>query len=131
MKRITFLTSLLGSIPLLSSFKQIETSSKTQFTVDDLVKNNYGLFIINDKVKDVTKRPGYAATLCWKLGYTHTRSGGYTMTNFLTDGWTNHIGDTKQAVCEYLNNNPYGQKYRLMTKEEIIYLISNRNQGFL
>ena len=50
------------------------------------------------------------------------------MCNVLTDGWTHWIGN-KQELCEYLNNNPYGEKYRVLTPEELIYIIQNRKNS--
>lgn len=143
MKRNKFLKILLG-LPFVAPILAF-AKSKTEaviFTPEMLSRHNYGLFIINIKATDVTKRPGYAATVAWKLGYTNhfllssvTKEGNqyqrYTKTNFLTDGWVFPIGNTYEEVCEYLNNNPHGEKFRLMTKEEVIYLITNRQQGFL
>jgi hypothetical protein len=143
MKRNTFLKTLLGLpfvAPLLS-FSKAANTAKIIFTPEMLRRNNYGLFIINTKVTDVKKNPSYAATVAWKLCYQHNhwkntneepqQFNVYGKVNFLTDGWFYPIGNTKEQVCEYLNNNPHGETFRLMTKEEVIYLITNRKQGFL
>lgn len=146
MKRNTFLKSVLA-LPFvggLLSFVSKPKEAVTVFTEEMLKRNNYGLFIINSKVTDVTQRPGYAATqsfkLCWTLGvcrneirgeYTLIEFPKYCIVDFLTDGMILPIGSTYADMLEYLNNNPYGEKYRLMTKEEVVYLITNRKQGFL
>jgi len=151
MKRNTFLKSLLALpfIGAISSFTKKPKEEITVFTEEMLTKNNYGLFIINSKVKDVRERPGYAATVAWKLGYcyhtfknpefTHKgeKCGGekftfqkYGKVNFLTDGWYYPIGSNYKDVLEYLNNNSNGDKFRLMTKDEVIFLLTQRNQGF-
>lgn len=102
-----------------------------------LSRYNYGLFIINVKAGDVltTKNLGYAATVAWKLGYINCMlrdsNERYGKINAFTDGWFCPLARDKKAMCEWLNNNPYGEEYRLMTKEEVIFLISNRQQGFL
>lgn len=163
MKRNNFIKSLLGLsllAPLttlgrrdgfhnrrIDPYSLLPTPCKakeevTFFTPEMLSRNNFGLFIINSKVKQITeKNIGYAATVSWKLCYQHNywKNNGqepveynrYGKANFLTDGWFCPIGGTYKQVCEYLNNNPYGEKFRLMTKEEVLYIISNRKQGFL
>jgi hypothetical protein len=88
---------------------------------------------------------GYASTVAWKLGY-HNQTlvntiGGkvterfdfprYGKFNFLTDGWFFPIGHNYEEVCNYLNNNPHGETFRIMTKEEVVYIINNRKQGFI
>ncbi len=151
MKRNQFL-KMMGLFPfLLGSVKQDKTAilSKeevTFFTPEMLSRNNFGLFVINSKVKEVTfKNLGYAATVAWKLTYhnqtlVNTLQGKitarfdfprYMKTNFLTDGWSYPIGHNYEEVCNFLNNNEHGEKFRLMTKEEVLFIISNRNQGFL
>jgi hypothetical protein len=151
MKRNTFLKSLLALpfIGAISSFTKKPKEEVTVFTEEMLRKNNYGLFIIKSTVKDVRERPGYAATVAWKLGYCyHTfkypifdNKGKeydekkftfqkYGKMNFLTDGWYYPIGDNYKDILEYLNNNPNGDKFRLMTKDEVIFLLTERKQGF-
>lgn len=145
MKRNNFLKALIG-LPLvltqLSFAKKEPKEEITFFTPEMLSRNNYGLFIINSRVKEVTnENVVYAATVSWKLSYdsryfvsspidntkTIRRFEKYGITNFLTDGWYCPVGSTHEAVCEYLNSN----KYRLMTKEEVLFIISKRQQGFL
>ena len=70
-----------------------------------LKKNNYGLFIIKSLVKDVKERPSYAATVSYKLGYQFGNEGYYTMSNFLTDGFSFYIGNTYEDVLYFLNSN--------------------------
>jgi len=148
MKRNNFIKSLLG-LPLVFSswsFKKEAKEEVTHFTPEMLDRNNYGLFIINSKVKEITKENiGYAATVSWKLTWNlgviinHSDNkkvvakewSKYTMTNFLTDGFTYPLSYSKEGVCDFLNNDPDGEKYRLMTKEEVLFIISNRKQGFL
>lgn len=117
----------------LLSFLDITPNTKDFiFAEEMLVKHNYGLYIINKKCKNIRKNPGYAATVSWKLTYqSDPKILKYTICNFLTDGWVYPIGDTYKKVCEWLNNNPNGEKYRIMTKAEVLYLISQRKQGFL
>lgn len=144
MKRNTFIKGILG-LPILSlfSFKQaavIKQNPVVEFTPDILKKHNFGLYIINIKA-NVVENPNYAATVSWKLGYhldivestnnieskrLRLRHNKYFMSNFLTDGWATPIGDNYEEICEYLNNHHYGEKFRIMTKEELFYLIENR-----
>ena len=151
MKRNTFLKSIGGILGLgLLGFKSkptIKQNSVIIFTPEILKKYNFGLYIINDKA-DVMARPDYAATVAWKLGWSlgvaknadfylkGVKHKGetfewpkYNKINFLTDGWIFPIGDTKEGVCNYLNNNEYGEKYRIMTKEELLYIINNRSNS--
>lgn len=144
MNRNNFLKKLtLGalSIPFLGFKSETVRKNKViEFTPEILNKYNYGLYLINDKA-DVVKNPDYAATVSWKLTW---NSGvivnnidnkkivseswcKYSITNFLTDGWTYPISSKKEEVCEYLNNNPYGHKFRIMTKEEVIYIMTHRS----
>lgn len=37
-------------------------------------------------------------------------------------GTTNH--EAKTRLCEYLNNNPYGETYRMATNEEVIRVVA-------
>lgn len=102
-----------------------------------LSRYNYGLFIINVKAGDVltSKNIGYCATIAWKLGYIDHVLRGEDLRvgkmNVFTDGWFCPIAKNNKELCEWLNNNPYGEEYRLMTKEEVVFLITNRQQGFL
>lgn len=50
----------------------------------------------------------------------------YGLSNALTDGWTHWIG-SKEEVCEFLNENTFGTQYRILTPEELIYIIQNRD----
>lgn len=103
-----------------------------------LLENNIGLFIINNKA-DVFKNVNYAATVSWKLCYqiNSPNISRFGRCNFLTDGWFAPLYndqikvDTHEELVVWLNNNPYKDEYRLMTKEEVLYLIQNRNQGFI
>jgi hypothetical protein len=147
MKRSNFLKSMLALpfvAPLLSSSgkKLPVPGEEVVFTEEMLSRHNYGLFIIDNRVKQITeKNVGYAATVSWKLGWhlNHWRNSDgkrgsfnkYGKMNFLTDGWFSPMGDTYEEVCEYLNNNPHGQRFRLMSKEEVLFIISHRQQGFL
>ena len=142
MKRKTFLKSLLG-LPILFSFKteSVKKNKVVIFTPELISKNDIGLYIIKDKV-DVFKNPSYAATVAFKISWTlgvyvnelkgekmRNEYPKYGLTNFLTDGRYCPIGNTYQDICDYLNNNPYGEKYRIMTKEELFYIIENRNNS--
>ncbi len=150
MKRSNFLRALVGLPLVLSqlSFSKKSKIEKVIFTPDMLNRNNFGLYIINTKAGnfgDIKRNPGYAATVSWKLCYHNdptkkqgTKSDQYRVSanryckiNFLTDGWICPIGQDYNEVCAYLNNNPYGETYRLMAKEEVIFLITTRKQGFL
>lgn len=128
-------------------FKNTVSISKAKEIVftPKMISTSYGLFIINTK-GDVNTNPSYAATVSWKLTWTLETSYGpevndngakvfkfnkYTKTNFLTDGLAYSIGNTIEEVCDYLNNNEYGQHFRPMTKKEVLFLIKTRNQGFL
>lgn len=57
--------------------------------------------------------------------------GRYGMMNVFTDGWFFPFANTDEETCEWLNNNPHKEEYRLLTKEEAIFLFTNRQQGFL
>ena len=142
MKRTTFLKGLLG-IPFFLSFRipaQTKQNNVIEFTPEMLKKNNFGLYIINNKA-DVFKNPDYSATVAWKLGYHLTPTvlgvndteqqhslhcNKYFMSNFLTDGWACPIGNTYEDICEYLNNNPHGEEYRILTENELIHIIKSR-----
>ena len=131
MKRNTFLRGLFSaSVLALLPFKtKAERQNKVvEFTPEMLIKNNFGLYIINDKA-NVFERPDYAATVAWKLSYHNNNGGNYGKVNFLTDGWFCPIGNTYKDICEYLNNNPYGEKFRIMTKEELFYIINHRTNA--
>lgn len=108
---------------------------KIVFTPEMLRRNNFGLFLIKDTVDDVTKRPGYSATVSWKLGYINHKLENsekrYGLISFLTDGWFYPAAETIEELCDYINDNPHGVSYRLMTKEEVIFLLTTRKQGFL
>ncbi len=149
MKRNDFLKIILG-IPLLFTKLPVQAKNlgKTIFTPEMLSRNNYGLFIINVKAGDVinSKNIGYCANVAWKLTWQMKYFKNpvsknvkeqvfefpkYSKTNVFTDGWVHPIGDSYEEVCEWLNNNPHGQEFRLMTKEEVVFLINNRKQGFL
>lgn len=145
MKRNTFLkgiASILGlSLIPFKGMASIKRNKVITFTPEILRKNNVGLYIINDKA-DVVENPDYAATVAWKLCW-HLNRPNENATkdekefqlsenknckvNFLTDGWICPIGNTDEETCEYLNNNKYGEKYRIMTKEELFYIINHRN----
>lgn len=143
MKRSKFIQTIIG-LPIVImglSFKN-KSYGKVIFTPEMLTRNNFGLFIINTRVKEITEQNiGYAATVSWKLSYTQRywknsngvigEFAGYGKVNFLTDGWFCPIGNTYEEVCKYLNNNPHGESFRLMTKEEVLYIITHRKQGFL
>lgn len=144
MKLLNFIR-LIFALPRLSSYKEIsslgkKTSNKiVEFTVDELEKYNFGCYLIKNDT-DVYKNPDFAATVCWKLVWQlryikevnskllqKVHLPKYGMCNFLTDGWTHWIGDTKEDVIEHLNNNEHGTKFRFLTKEELFYIISNRS----
>jgi hypothetical protein len=147
MKRNNFLKALIGLPFVLShiSFASKRKETVTHFTPEMLKRNNFGLFIIDSRVTDVRKNPSYAAGVAYKLGYNMfswinlhykgetTQRGNlkrYGKINFLTDGLFLGLGDTVEEVCDDLNNNPL-RKFRLMTKDEVIFLITHRDQGFL
>lgn len=148
MNRNTFLRQIgLGGLTALGlSFitpkPKVAKNKVIEFTPEILKKYNFGLYIINDKA-DVVDRPDYAATVAWKLTYNlqvvvNNVKGKkevvkewpkHSITNFLTDGWAYPIGNTLEEVCEYLNNNPQGTKFRIMTKDELFYIINNRSNS--
>ena len=140
MKRNNFL-KILACIPFIGiniPVKAINLEA-TLFTPEMLSRNNFGLFIINIKAGNVltTKNIGYAATVAWKLTYCNHQltkpyeNLRYGLTNVFTDGWFYPTSKNKEDLCEYLNNNLYGEKFRVITKEEVLFLISKRQQGFL
>lgn len=132
--------SLLSFLPfkLFSGTPIIKPNLVSNFTPELMSKFNYGMYIINNKV-DVIANPDYAATVVWKLvyqfsrqtykhskykyNYEHLPENG--LCNILTDGWTYWVG-SKQDLCDYLNNNPYGEKYRILTKAELDYILNHR-----
>ena len=144
MKRSTFLKTLGGlSLTGLFGFKpssKIHKNPVIEFTPEILKKNNFGLYLINDKA-DVEKNPDYAATVSWKLSWNlqvmvNSIRGRvtnkyewpkYGIVNFLTDGWYYPIGEKYEDICNYLNNSD--EKFRIMTKEELIYIIENRSNS--
>lgn len=142
MKRSTFIKAF-GLIPLFSFYKpKLKTNKVIEFTPEIISKNNFGLYIINNKA-NVFKNPDYAASVAWKLGYCNTNMvntigtkvterfqwNKYCKLQFLTDGWVFPIGNNYEEVCNYLNNNPYGEKFRIMTKEELFHIINYRTNA--
>lgn len=145
MNRNTFLKRIgvLSVLPLLGFDipKSVAKNKVIEFTPEIIKKYNFGLYLINDKA-DVVRNPNYAATVAWKLCWTNDRKpkdipteeekkhlvryNRYCKVNFLTDGWICPVGNSYEEVCEYLNNNPHGEKYRIMTKDELFYIINNR-----
>lgn len=146
MKRIEFLrTGILAGLATFIPFKGKTTESLPfvkknpviTFTVEILKKYNVGIWLIQDDA-DVVTNPSYAATVVWKLVYNmgnfkhvnseRTKFGipRYGRCNVFTDGWTDFICDNKEELCDYLNNNPYGKKFRIMTPDELHYLTDNK-----
>jgi hypothetical protein len=107
----------------------------TVFTPEMLNKNNFGLYIIRAYDSNIKENVSYASTVSYKLGYINHRlvesKKRYGLISFLTDGWFLPVAENDQDICDYLNNLPEGQKFRLLTKEEVIYMIKHRTQGFL
>jgi len=101
------------------------------FTPEMLRLYNFGLFIIKlTTSEDIRNNVDFAATVSFKLGYQLSKKiKKYGMTNFLTDGWFCDLADTVEELCDILNNDKFG--YRLLTKEEVNYMINHRTQGFL
>lgn len=135
MNRNNFIKSLFGIctipfIPKIAIGNPIN-NKRIMFTPEMLMRYNTGLFIIKAGIDVYThNRIGYAATVCWKLIYSLERSiPKYGRCNFLTDGWFYPMANTKEELCELLNNDKEG--FRVLTKEEVIYIIQNRQQGFL
>lgn len=133
------ISMLLGLFPfnIFSNEKVfIKKNPLITFTPEILSQYNVGLYIINDKA-DVTKNLGYANTVTWKLvwQFERQRNNGtpinglpkYGLCNALTDGWTYWIANSKEELCSYLNDNPYGDKYRILTPEELIYIVKHRS----
>ena len=109
-----------------------------KFTPEMLSKHNFELFIIKNTVPNfwsIVKRPGYAATVSYKLGYINNRllnnDSRYGIISFLTDGWFCPLTVTKEELCDYFNNKTAKESYRIMTKLEVLYLLFIRKQGFL
>jgi hypothetical protein len=136
MKRNTFIKAMLA-LPLVFSkltlYGRGSRDGKITFTPDMLTRHNYGLFIINTKAGEITeKNVGYASTLAWKLCWQISSKDmpKYGKVNVFTDGWFCPMGENYQEVCDYLNNNPK-ETYRLMTKDEVLFILGTRQQGFL
>lgn len=149
MKRNEFLkmgigSALLSLIPgsLFASPKKeilIKKNPVIEFTPEVLSSFNVGMYIINDKA-NVENNVGYAVTVTWKIVYqmrymTNTLGGknevikaGNTrgLCNVLTDGWTNWLAHNKEDLCVWLNDNPYGEKFRILTPEELNYMLAHR-----
>lgn len=140
MKRNNFLKLGIG-IPLLGMFSfksiskelEIKKNPVIEFTPENLSEFNVGTYIIKDGA-DVITNLNWSTTVVYKLVWQITLQRPfkdkvkvlkYGMCNALTDGWTYWIGDKKE-LCDYLNNGPYGDKYRILTLEEMIYIIKNR-----
>ena len=121
----------LSSFNLVASnfYNPIPKNPVIQFTPENLSEFNVGTFVINTKA-DVVKKVGYAATVTWKIVYQHgVDEARYGLCNVLTDGWTHWIGETHADVCEYLNNNPHGETFRVLTLRELNYIINQRGNG--
>ena len=145
MKRNQFLktgllASVIGLIPFSISAKTpaIKKNPVIEFTPENLSEFNVGTYIINDKA-DVENNVGYSVTVTWKLVWQmkyikevniandkKVTLPKYGKCNVLSDGWTHWIGG-KAQLCEWLNNNPHGEKYRILTPEELQYMIANRS----
>lgn len=145
MKRSNFLRSLiiLPFLPKVVGAKPVVNTERIVFT-PDMLNKGHGLYIIRAGVDPYThKRVGYAATVSWKICY---RLGHYVkdmtpnqvivkdlneygIVNFLTDGFFHPISYDKVDVCNYLNSHTAG--FRPLTKEEVLYMIEQRQQGFL
>ena len=146
MKRIEFLqTGLLTLIASMFSFSLfskenivIKKNPVIEFTPENISEFNVGLYVIEDRA-DVVKFSGVGVGCVWKLvyqvGYTVNNLQGqkvqvkfpkYGLCNALTDGWTYWVG-SKEQLCTYLNDNPHGVKYRILTKEELLYIINHRS----
>lgn len=152
MKRSSFLKLGL-TLPFIGAFsfkalgspeKKIKQNPVIEFTKENLSEFNVGTYVIRHKtgkgyIADVEANPNYCATVVWKLvyqlGYAVNNLQGekvkvefpkYGLCNVLTDGWTHWVG-SKEELCDYLNNNPYGETYRILTKEELFYIIENRS----
>lgn len=97
------------------------------FTPENLNEFNFGVHVIKDPA-NVFKRTGYSCTVTYKLVWQIAGNGGinkYGLCNSLTDGWTHWIGD-KQELCDYLNDNPNGHTYRIITPTELKYMINSK-----
>lgn len=103
--------------------------TRRKFTKEELNANNFGLFIIRATCTDIVENVNYAATVSFKIGFSNKSERKYGLINFLTDGWFNPMADDLDELCDLLNNDIDG--YRLLTKEEVCFMITYRKQGFL
>jgi hypothetical protein len=62
--------------------------------------------------------------------YENSRDANGKMTDISTWKWVGFDADTsleaKQNLCNYLNDNPYGETYRKATQEEVIRVVLNQ-----
>lgn len=137
MKRIQFLKTI-ACIPFITAFKEhspLKGNDSFIWTKEYLDKTGACSFIIKKNV-DIYKDPGYASTVSWKLGFQISlkslkkSADKYGKINFLTDGWFCPLANNYENLADYLNGDEGSVGYRPMTKEEVIYLINQRDQGF-
>lgn len=95
-----------------------------------------GLLIIRESSSKHPTKPsgvavpvdlGFARTVTYKIGWTHSKEEPYGLISVLTDGMYIPIG-TKEQMCEHFNNDEYG--YRPLTKEEMFKMLESSDQGF-
>ena len=98
---------------------------KNIFTPEELVM---GMFIVRNDVKKPFESLAHARTLTFKVVFNVSESGSHGICNVLTDGCYMKISDNAKDFCDYLNDGEIG--YRPLTKDELILLINNTNQGF-
>ena len=110
--------------------RKVKPNKVVEFTPEILNDYNYGLFLIKAET-DIYKRPDYAATVIYKLGYTILpKSKGipkYGLSSAITDGWFNPVANNDEEMCEWLNNNKHGVKYRILKYEELEYILKHRS----
>lgn len=94
---------------------------------------------------------GYLSTILWKVGYTvggkrktYNRYCIISMSDgWVLNGWYDKNGsknakdwifkafNTIQDLVEYLNNNPYDNKWRMATKDEVLRVINYQKSRWL
>lgn len=130
MKRNTFIKALFGLpfvLPLLGKavetkedlFSEIDTQ-RLFFTPEMIVHK--GLIIIRAGIK-ITQNTD--RIICWKLTYDCGSKRHFGMTGVFNNGMIFQQAETVEEMCRQLNNSAT-DGWRILTKEELIYLIKNK-----
>jgi len=104
-------------------------NKETLYTFTEQDFNGSGQYLIRGKKGkelEVFKNGGRLSTFMYKVGYIMEKGNNNYALMSMSDGWILPKG-SKSALVKYLNDNPYNDKYRFATKEEVIMVIESQN----